>query len=220
MPPSNHQTLPPVHVGHLQAPARKALHQALDDVGMLDEGKANHVCQRIARHVIVGRPEAAGQDDQVGALERAPQMLADLAPVVADNGLRPQLDAERAQSLREHERVRIEPRRSQQLAADRDDLGRLQRRARRSCHPSRKEGHQQPQRHVRVDGRHRVVRHDTEAAVQRLEAARRKWLDDVEDRKRKKPVSAALSPTGMNASVISIPTTSSSTIGPGSVPPK
>ncbi len=38
-------------------------------------------------------------------------------------------------------------------------------------------------------------------------------------RKRTKPMSAALTPTGMNASVISIPTTSSRTIGPGSMPP-
>ena len=119
----NHQPLPPVHVGHLQAPARKPLHQALDDVGMLDEGKAEHVRQRIAGHIVVGRPEAAGQDDEVGAFERAPQVLGDLTTVVADHGLRPQLDAERAQPLREHERVRIEPRRSQQLAPDRDDLG-------------------------------------------------------------------------------------------------
>ena len=52
------------------------------------------------RHVVVGRSEAAGQDHEVDAIERASKMLGDFAAAVADDGLRPQLDAERGQASR------------------------------------------------------------------------------------------------------------------------
>ena len=87
--PLNHQGLPPVHVGHLQTPACKPLHEAVNDLGVLDERKAEHVCQRIPGHVIVGRPEAAGQDDEIDAIQRTPEVLGNLPAVVADHGLRP-----------------------------------------------------------------------------------------------------------------------------------
>ena len=56
--------------------------------------------------------------------------------------------------------------------------------------------------------------------MQPLEPARGERLDHVEDAEQTKPISAPDRPTGMKASVISMPTTSSITIGPGSMPPK
>ena len=156
--------------------------------GYSTSGTTHDISQRIARDVVVGRPEAAGQDDEVDAIESAAQVLGDFAATVADDGLRSQLDAERSQPLREKERVRIEARRAQQLAADRDDLGACAA-ALASLMPPipAEQQHQQPQRHVGVDCRHRVVRHDAEAAVQRLEPPRGKRFDDVEDSKEEEP---------------------------------
>ena len=94
-------------------------------------------------------------------------------------------------------------------------------RIRRVSESRRQQPHQQAQRQVRVDPRHRVVGHDAEAAVQPLEPVGGIRLDDVEARGRgRSPASAPDQPTGMKASVISMPTTSSITTGPGSMPPK
>ncbi len=72
----------------------EALSQALDNVCVLDERHREHVGHGVSRHVVVGRPQAAGENHEVDALERTPYELRDLAPVVADDGLCAQLDAE------------------------------------------------------------------------------------------------------------------------------
>ncbi len=124
VPPSSHHRLPPVDVRHPKSAARKSLPKPLDDLGILrSRGRPTTSATSVAGHIVVGGTEAAGQDDEVDALERAPEMPRDLAPVVADHGLRPQLDAERREALGEEQRVGVEAGRAQQLAADRDDLG-------------------------------------------------------------------------------------------------
>jgi hypothetical protein len=93
-----------------------------DDSGIFGELQAEHFGDDLTRHVVVGRPETASQDDEVRPGERVSEQLREQLPIVADDGLGAQVDAERGEAIREEQRVRIEPRRSEQLAAHRDDL--------------------------------------------------------------------------------------------------
>jgi len=88
------ERLAAIYVRHRETPAGKALHEALDDVMVLDEGAAQHVGQRITGHVVVGWTETPGQDDDVGTVERAAEMLGNLAATITHDALRPELDPE------------------------------------------------------------------------------------------------------------------------------
>ena len=90
-----------------------------------------------------------------------------------------------------------------------------------STDPGRQEPHHKTQAQVRVDPRHRIVGHDAQAAVETLEALSAGYgLMTSSTRNSTNPASAPDHPTGMKASVTSMPRTSSITTGPGSVPPK
>ena len=177
----NDQRLTAIHVGHREAAPRKPLAESLDNLRILDERHTQHVSQRIARNIVVGRPEAAGQDHEVDAVEGAAQVLGYLTAVVPDDGLRSQLDAEGSEPLGKEERVRVEARRAQQLAPDRKDLGRSERQrgAVMRAIPERAVISRRSARWRRR--RHRVVGHHAQAAVQRFQPTRGIGFDDVEN---------------------------------------
>ena len=136
-------------------------------------GSAEHLCDGFARQIVVGRTQAAGQHDEIDALERLPAQIAASAPVVADDGLGTQLDAERREPVGDEQRVRVEARGAEQLGADRNDFSGPKRERRFSRIHAGSEPHQQAQRDVRVNRRHRVIGHHAEAAVQLFEPAAR-----------------------------------------------
>ena len=90
----NDQRLTAIHVGHREAAPRKPLDESLHNLRILDERHTQHIRQRIARHIVVGRPQPAGHDHEVDAVEGAAQVLGYFTAIVPDNGLRSQLDAE------------------------------------------------------------------------------------------------------------------------------
>ena len=127
-PPSTTERLPPVDRRHRDAAGREAGFEPGDDRRVLDQRPADHAGDRIARHVVVGRAQAAGQDDQVGARQRVRDHAGQRVDAIADDVLGADADAEPGQALGDRQRIGVETRRDQQLAADRDDLGRRQRR--------------------------------------------------------------------------------------------
>ena len=64
------QRLPPVDRRHRHAARGEARLELGDDRRALDQRPADHARHGLARHVVVGRAEAAGQDDEVGARQR------------------------------------------------------------------------------------------------------------------------------------------------------
>ena len=141
-------------------------------------------------------------------------------PIVRDDALGPQLDAEVAEPAGQEKRVGVEPRRAEKLGSDGDDFrGREWRSILRD-----------PCRNAATS----ITRSDmfaytaaiaSSAITPRPPCSCSKrpagyGLITSNTRNSKKPASAPDQPTGMNARVMSMPTTSSITTGPGSMPPK
>lgn len=81
----------------------------------------------LACQVVVGRPETAGRDHQVGPGECSGDGLPELVDPIADDMFLVQRNAQLLEAPGEKQRVRIETVRGQQLTADREDLGRVNR---------------------------------------------------------------------------------------------
>ena len=122
------ERLAPVDRRHRDAAGREAGFEPGDDRRILDQRPADHAGDGIARHVVVGRAQAAGQDDQVGARQRVRDHAGQRVDAIADDVLGADADAEPGQAVGDRQRVGVETRRDQQLAADRHDLGRRERR--------------------------------------------------------------------------------------------
>ena len=143
----------------------------------------------VPRQVIVGRAEAAREHDEIRASKRRREDGAEVLARVSDDRLRAHADAVLGQALGDEQRVGIETRRRQQLAADGDDF-----RAENGTHAFRL---QQPapvqsRRRARSArfayiGRHHVVSHHAHPAVKGLEAARGYGLITSSTRKTKNP---------------------------------
>ena len=74
-----------------------------------DSGQLERRRHHVARDVIVGGPEAADEDDQIRAAERAAENGGQVVGAIADDGLGAQRDAERTQPIGNRERVGVEP---------------------------------------------------------------------------------------------------------------
>ena len=175
--------LPAIDLGHLQAAPREPLLEPLDDRRLLDRAArraTSATASRVTSSSVGPRPPVRMTRSARSSARRkcsATSRRSSPTTVFARSSM-----PSDGETVGEEQRVGIEPRRAEQLAADRDDFGGAQRRVRaaHATHPG-SSAHQQAQRQVRVDRRHRIVGHDAEAAVQRLEPARGKRLDDVED---------------------------------------
>src|SRR5207248_2481458 len=78
---------------------------------------------RLARQVVLGRPEAAGDDEDVGALDVVDQLVDEVALRVADDALPHQRHGVVLERGGDLQRVRVEARRPEHLRADGDDGG-------------------------------------------------------------------------------------------------
>ena len=105
---SQNLRLPAVDVRHLQSASRKPLLDAGRNRWILDERHTKHLGDRLARQIVVCRTEAAGQDEEIAAIERLPAQAGDARPLVAHHGLRPQLDAQRREAIGDEKRIRVE----------------------------------------------------------------------------------------------------------------
>ena len=144
---------------------------------------ADHAGDGVARHVVVGRAQAAGQDDQVGARQRVRDDAGQRVDAIADDVLGADADAEPGQAVGDRQRVGVETRRDQQLAADRHDL---RRRERRQAHShiliaNRERPEQAAHDDVAPHAGEDVVAHHAESAGQPLGPSGRERLDDVAD---------------------------------------
>ena len=110
---ARHHRLAAVDRRHAQAALREARLDLGDDRRVLVQRQAEHLGDDVARQVVVGRPEPAGEDDEVGALERLPEDRRQIGAAIADDRLGAQVDAERREAVRRGTanwcRSRVEP---------------------------------------------------------------------------------------------------------------
>ncbi len=112
-----------VDLRHLPSARLETLFDALDDRRIDFHLQPERLHQRIARHVILGRSEAAGEHEEIGALERVADLVDQIAEDVADDALARDRNRKVFERCRDLERVRVDARRPQHLRADRDDRG-------------------------------------------------------------------------------------------------
>ncbi len=115
--------LPAVDLGHGQVALREALRDARQLDRVLVQAPPQRRGHRLAREVIVGRAEAAGEHDDVGALQRRPHGEFEVRELVPHDAASHQVDAERGQAPGDHGGVRVGTAECQQLTADRNRLG-------------------------------------------------------------------------------------------------
>ncbi len=115
-------------MGRLRFAKRSAMRDSW--TGVLVQGPPERRGHGLTREVVVGRAEAAGEHDEVGALQRRPHGELEVRELVTDDAAGHDVDAERGETLGDHAGVRVGATERQQLAADRDRLG-----ARERCGP-------------------------------------------------------------------------------------
>ena len=81
-------------------------------------GESEHARDGVARHVVFGRTEPAGDDDEIGPRQRALDDARQLADVVGDDRLEADVVADGVQPLGDEQRVGVDAKRRQHLAAD------------------------------------------------------------------------------------------------------
>jgi len=92
---ARHHRLAPVDLRHRQPAPLEAGADLLDDCRVLRHRQFHHLRHDVARQVVVGRAEAAGEHDHVGTLQRLPQHRREIGALVADDRLDAQVDPER-----------------------------------------------------------------------------------------------------------------------------
>src|SRR4029450_7823583 len=80
-----------------------------------------HIGNNWPREVVVSRTEPAAADEKIHARQRVAYRGFKVAPIVADDRLEGDLDAEQIQLFGDEERVSVDLRRRQHLTADRDN---------------------------------------------------------------------------------------------------
>src|SRR5207247_1451313 len=184
------------------------------------EGHTEDASHGVAGDIVLGRTEAAGEHDEIGPLERSAELRRELVDIVAHDGLEAHVVADGVQPFGDRKRVRVDAKRRQQLAADGDDAG---------THGYRLTAY--PINRCRSASAPRSRRLAYTAAIassamtpmppgSRSRRFAGKGLMTSVARKRRKPATAPIQPTGFMNSVISMPSTSSITTAPGSTVPK
>ncbi len=92
---------------------------------------------RVPCDVVLRRTEPTGRDDQIDVAECAGQRLRQFVDVVADDTFQADVTADRVEALGDRQRIGIDAKRRQQLAADRDDAGLQDTQATRDRMPQR-----------------------------------------------------------------------------------
>ena len=102
---------------------REARLQGLEDRRVAHEAPAQGRGRGLAREVVLGGPEAAGGDHEVGPGERGPEGRLEEAGVVGHGDPRAHFDAQLGEPLGDPEGVGVRAQRGQELAAHGEDLG-------------------------------------------------------------------------------------------------
>src|SRR5215212_1192249 len=137
-----HVGLAQVHLGHaLDAHAAEPLAQPRLQLGPAHQGHPGHLGQRLPGDVVLGRAQAAGQDDRVGPAEGLADGLGDAFGVVPDHGVAQAVPADVGQALADPGGVGVDDLAEQQLGPDPDDLAAHARSLadgprRRGCYPA------------------------------------------------------------------------------------
>ena len=92
------------------------------DLGVADHRKVEQPRDRIPRQVVLGRPEPAGHQHDVGSVERHAEHLDDPGDVVADRLMMQDVHADRGEPFGDPPGVRVGDLTEQQLGPDADDL--------------------------------------------------------------------------------------------------
>ena len=111
-----------VDFGHRAAEAAKAFLDATQDFFVAKQFSAEQIGDGFARAVVVGGAEAAGGNDQIGAVERVAKGGAHFVWRVADDGLVGHANAQAVQFIREEKGIRVQAIRSKKFRTDSDDL--------------------------------------------------------------------------------------------------
>jgi hypothetical protein len=109
---------------HRAAPRSEEHADALRHLFVEPEAGAHRLGDRLARDVVVCRPEPAADDDRAGAAQRQPQRVDDAGLVVSDLRLVVRGDAGGGELFPDPRRVRVDDLAEQQLSADRHHLAR------------------------------------------------------------------------------------------------
>ena len=124
--PVRNRSLTPVALRHRPPPGGEPSPQVLDDRWVLCQGQTEHVGHRLAGEIVVGRPQATADNEQVGPVEGLSHSRPEVGRVITDNRLAAHHDTQLVQPGGQEQRVRIGPERREQLGADRNDLCRRQ----------------------------------------------------------------------------------------------
>ena len=92
-------------------------------VGVDEHLLAEHLRDRLAGEVVLGGAEAAGHDDDVGALERALDGVGEAVEVIADGGLVVEVEADGGQAGGDPLGVGVDDFAEEDLGADGDEFG-------------------------------------------------------------------------------------------------
>jgi hypothetical protein len=120
--PLDHVGLLLVDGGHGPAVAGEAGLQGLEDLPIAREAPPERGRRGLPGQVVLGRPEPAGGDHDVGPHERRTERRFEQRAVVGDGHARADLDADLEEPAREVGRVRFQAQRREQLASHREDL--------------------------------------------------------------------------------------------------
>ena len=115
-------SLAAIDLGHLAAKVAQARLDAIADVLLKNQRAAQRAGHRIARQVIFGWPQAAGQHYNFRSRRRAQDAVGQPFALVADHRLAHYFHTQRIELIGEIQRVGVEPLRRQQFRADGDDL--------------------------------------------------------------------------------------------------
>ncbi len=107
-----------VHVRHVAAQVAEAAAELVFQEVVADQIDPGGAGQALAREVVLGRAETAGQQHRIGARKRSAQRLGDGVDVVADHAAVRHRDADIGQLASELGRVAVEDVAVEQLVAD------------------------------------------------------------------------------------------------------
>ena len=102
--------LPPIDLRHRhrEAAGLEPLAETRRDGFVLRQRPLEGSRHRLPRDVVVGRAEAAAEDQQIDAREQRANRMGELVPRVADHGLDRDVDAEPIELLGDVQRIRVE----------------------------------------------------------------------------------------------------------------
>ena len=134
--PCGHHRLPTIDRRHLHVATGKSPRDGLDHGRVFGAGHTRDGHHCLTRQVVIGGPEPAGRDHDVGAADGQSQRGLERLGTITNDTFGDHLDAKVVETTGQEERVGIHPERRQQFGADREDFS-CQRNVQRPGHHHR-----------------------------------------------------------------------------------